>query len=112
MKRIDDNIQQIVGSENLLEKGILIINFFYVPSIFSSSHEEKIKTFAEKNPLPFNFFQGYVRNKGQCQTSFDHPKYMISTLDLAERTNYTMNGGDYEIPHLPLSEVAYGHGTV
>lgn len=109
MKHIDDNNQQIVASENLLEKAILNIDSGI---FFSSSHEEKLKTFVEKNPLPFNFFQGYVHNKGQCQASFDYPKYMISTLDLAERTNYTLNGGDYEIPHLPLSEVAYGHGTV
>ena len=61
-----------------------------------------------KNPLSFNL-NGWKVNHGQCRAEFSVPKDVISTQDLAERTDYnTYDNGMYSLPHAELKDVAYG----
>lgn len=59
------------------------------------------------NPLSFNFYHGST-NAGQCRAEFTVPKEIVSTVDLAERTDFnTLSNGQYNVPHAQLDDAAY-----
>lgn len=77
------------------------------PNMFSS-HKKRMVDFIRKNPLSISF-NGWKVNEGECRAEFSIPKHVVSTQDLAERTDFnTYNNGMYDIPHAPLQDVAYG----
>lgn len=58
--------------------------------------------------MPFSFKKWGV-NDGECRAEFSVPKDIVSTQDLAERTDFkTYLNGLYDIPHAPLKDAAYG----
>jgi len=63
----------------------------------------------EKNQLSFQFYSN-AGSAGECASEFILDEGVITTQDIAERTNYKLSGGQYILPHLPVEQVAYGPG--
>ncbi|KAH3844392.1 hypothetical protein DPMN_086650 [Dreissena polymorpha] len=84
---------------------LVLVYFNAMPDIFSS-HQEKLRNFIAQNPLTFHLTGGRPVN-GQCSSEFNIPRGVVSTQDLAERTNYKSSGGDYILPHPSIEQAAY-----
>ena len=77
-------------------------------SLHYSSYSQKIREFLEDNPINFHFKPGNL-NYGQCKSDVSVQDNVVSTLDLADRTDYKLYlNGEYNIPHVPLETAAYG----